>query len=291
MLSNFNASTPGQVGAPPTSAVPGSVKTYKNENTFIYQELLRFESGLQKLSASIQQYEPNPEIASALVSSMDSINNELNQLEILHDLKMNQVLKQNSENMQLNDNLRNILVSLDECRKELNELPKLSIEEEIELKKNKKNIELDEDSVAEIPKPDLEATKTLLTYAMKLAKFSKIPRTFDGYLMPNNFIWPGDDNMRRGMLATASMMPEKIIENENGTSDMNEDTTMNEASAVNNEQEDADDDEEDDELLPERRNENAGLYKADESDKTEKKDAATIMADLDLFDDESDYDE
>ncbi|KAG7720540.1 hypothetical protein KL929_001793 [Ogataea haglerorum] len=236
-----------------------------NRNTFIYQQVDAFEGHLKELTNSIQQYEPSVEVAAKLVATMDTINQELTQLERLHELKRSQVFEQSKENLRLNDGMRNMLTSLIECRKELNDLPRLSIHEQLQL----------ED--LEARKPKLDAVKELVAYAMKLAKFSKIPRTFDGFLLPNNFIWPGDDNMRRGMLATASLMPEKIVRHENGEPDEGEDLLMQDTEETQKQEV-----EDDDEFVPERRN----SFKTSAS--PEKKDAAAIMAGIDLFDESDD---
>ncbi|GMG20193.1 unnamed protein product [Ambrosiozyma monospora] len=277
--------------APSTSStMPSNVKLYNNENTFIYQETLKFESELQKLTESIQHYQPNPDAASNLVNIVDNLNNELNQLELLHDLKSNQMLKQSIENTQLNENLRGILVTLNECRKELNDLPKLPIEEEVRLSQADPS-KLAEDDQPKSNQANMKDMKQLLSYAMKLSKFSKIPRTFDGFLMPNNFVWPGDDNMRRGVLAMASMMPDKIIANENGADEESE--TISKSDKVDEDVDMKDDEEDSDD----------DLFIDSEMSKThsapiprqqipaavpEKKDHASIMADLDLFDDSDD---
>ncbi|KAG7811645.1 hypothetical protein KL921_001911 [Ogataea angusta] len=237
-----------------------------NKNTFIYQQVDAFEGQLREFTNSIQQYEPSVEVAAKLVATMDTINDELTQLERLHELKRNQVFEQSKENLRLNDGMRNMLTSLIECRKELNDLPKLSTHEQLQLENSD-----------EARKPKLDAVKELVAYAMKLAKFSKIPRTFDGFLLPNNFIWPGDDNMRRGMLATASLMPEKIVRYENGEPDEQEDIQMKDTEETQKPEV-----EDDDEFVPERRN----SFKTSAS--PEKKDAAEIMAGIDLFDESDD---
>ncbi|KAH3665544.1 hypothetical protein OGAPHI_003730 [Ogataea philodendri] len=244
--------------------------SYSNENTFIYRQVELFESQLRELTNSIQQYEPNVDVSAKLVTTVDTIDQELSQLERLHELKRSQVFEQNKENLRLNDDIKNILTSLIDCRKNLNSLPKLDTHERLQM-------EPESDS----KESNLEAVKELLAYAMKLAKFSKIPRTFDGFLLPNNFIWPGDDNMRRGMLATASLMPDKIVRHENGEPDEQMDVDMVEPETKEPESQQADDD---DELVPERRH----SFKSSAS--PEKKDAAAIMAGIDLFDESDDDD-
>ncbi|VEU21203.1 DEKNAAC102197 [Brettanomyces naardenensis] len=236
-----------------------TTKLYHNENTAIYTELSQFEDELQRLAASIQQYNPDPEIASEIVLTVDKMNSELEKIELLHEMRSNQIVKQNTENDQLNDNLRSILSTLSDCRQELDRLPKLSSTEVSKLEDLEKVVE----------EPDLDTTKQLLAYAMKLSKFSRIPRTFDGFLLPNNFVWPGDDNMRRGMLAMASMMPEKVVEAENGGA---EDTKEEEKEEEEVNKEDQSDEEMEDEPASTRRR----------SDVNE----SEVMAGLDLFDED-----
>lgn len=65
--------------------------------------------------------------------------------------------------------------------------------------------------------PD-ELTPTLLAYALKLAKFTKLPQGMDGALHPSNFIFPGDDSLRRGGLAMMAdaKIGKEIVVLENG---------------------------------------------------------------------------
>ena len=39
---------------------------------------------------------------------------------------------------------------------------------------------------------------------------------------PNNFIWPAEDSLRRGMLALSSLKPEELIKQELGTAENSE---------------------------------------------------------------------
>lgn len=239
----------------------GAAKAYHNENTVIYKELDKFADGLQRLTASIQQYSPDPEIASEMVVTTDKINSELEKIQTLHEMRAHQIVRQNEENDTLNYSLNMILTTLDECRTELNLLPKLSPSE----------AEKVADTV--VSEPDAEATRELLSYAMKLSKFSKIPRTYEGFLLPNNFVWPGDDNMRRGMLAMSSLMPDKVIAAENGEEekvDEDGDQPMEDVAPVK---------EEEDVPSPGRRG-------SVTSKAAKPADQASVMADLDLFDDD-----
>lgn len=71
---------------------------------------------------------------------------------------------------------------------------------------------------------------TLLDYSMKLAKFSRAPATVQSQMVhPNNYIWPAEDALRRGMLAMASLKPDELIRAEIGADeveDVKDDDTM-----------------------------------------------------------------
>lgn len=54
-------------------------------------------------------------------------------------------------------------------------------------------------------------TDELLKYAARLAKFTTIPATSDLNIGPNNYIWPAEDALRKGMLATAVRYRNELI--------------------------------------------------------------------------------
>lgn len=253
--------------APPTQSQQQlPTKTFHNESTAIYKNLCGFEDELQRLTQSIQKYTPDPEIAGEIVVTADKINSELAKIQVLHDLRSSQTVKQNSENDSLDEHLRSVLDGLTECHKQLERLPDLPASEVAKFSK------MDLDKV-EYSEPDSETIQQLLSYAMRLSKFSRIPQTFDGFLLPNNFLWPGDDNMRRGMLAMSSMMPDKVINAENGDE---EDTTT---IKVEKDKLEKDQGENVTEV-------NTGFEHR--SEKPSQKNAKEVMAGLDLFDEDDD---
>lgn len=285
MSSTLPKNTPVSLSTSPSFAqISGngqeSFKTYHNEETEIYKKLTAIEEGLQNLTASIQKYEPNSDIAAEIVQAVDCFNSELDKIQTLQEMRSNQIIRQNSENDKLNTNLRTVLSTLDDCRRELAQLPELSV---VETKK------LREESVEEakknLPEPDLESVKKLLAYAMKLSKFSRVPQTFDGFLLPNNFLWPGDDNMRRGMLAMASMYPDKIISEENGDESHN----IQESNGANGVA-DGDDGDQKDTRNQDDDDDDVAETSFDHREHSKAKDASEVMAGLDLFDEDEDDD-
>lgn len=257
----------------------GNFKTYHNEKTEIYKKLSVIEQRLQDLTNSIQKYEPNPDIAADIVQAVDCFNSELDKIQTLHEMRSNQIIRQNAENDRLNMNLRTVLTTLDECHQELARLPDLSVAQ-----MKKLHVESIEEAKKKLPEPDLKSVKKLLAYAMKLSKFSRIPQTFDGFLLPNNFLWPGDDNMRRGMLAMASMYPDRIIEEENRDSDESNEHKSDANGVVDGE------DEEQKTLQSHDDDDEVGETSFDHREHAKPKDASEVMAGLDLFDEDEDDD-
>lgn len=205
-----------------------------------------FEKNTKDLVSSIQHYKPDVELANTIIHDQDRIGDEINQLR-----KLNQSYREYDTSLQLKDTqlsttLKECLLELVDCKRSLDSLPKLNESGKID------------------DKLDDTDTNTILSYALKLSKFTKIPRTFDGFLLPNNFIWPGDDNMRRGNLAIASMMPDKIVNMENygpdyvppvvETAAVATTTTGVEMKDVGDDDDEDDDDDDFEEFIPERSN-------------------------------------
>lgn len=238
--------------------------------------LVSFEKNMDSLIQSIQQFNPNCSLSFDLISDSDKIGNQISCLSNKIDelSKFDQTIKKKHND--LSNDLKDILINLSECKKQLDLLPK-----------NDPITDTETDNF------NTQDTKTVLSYALKLSKFSKIPRTFDGFLLPNNFIWPGDDNMRRGNLAMSSIIPDKIVNFENYGSDYvppvspelpiehlktMADTKVNTDNNINNNNnEDIDDDEfEDNDFLPERQT------SIDQS--TSNENPAQVITGLDLLD-------
>lgn len=164
-----------------------------------------FERDLNSLVQSIQQYSPDASLATKLIHDSDQIGQDLAALRQRVESYNKSDTSEEKYDSKLTAGLQDVLHSLVECKKSLDALPKpeFNSKHSSGLSKSKEDTH------------DADDTRAVLAYALKLSKFSKIPRTFDGMLLPNNFIWPGDDNMRRGNLAMASLIPEKIIQTEN----------------------------------------------------------------------------
>lgn len=234
-----------------------------------------FSNDMNSLVRSIQQYAPDQSISSNLIKDTDNIGKEIKQFENKINIFKNEDITLEENDKLLTDSLFDILNTLIDCKRNLDVLPK------IDYSVNDKN---DNNEINE------NDTKLILSYALKLSKFSKIPRTFDGNLLPNNFTWPGDDNLRRGNLAIASMIPDKLVQYENyGPNYVPPEEKMdvdevdksfekkNGARDNNNNNYDDDDDDEDDEddFIPDRTNSIENFNKGD---------SATVMAGLDLLD-------
>lgn len=243
-----------------------------------------FESDVEILVRSFQQYAPNQACSSALIKDSDRIGSQISERRNKLDQHASSDLSQKRKDDQLTSSLFEILQTLVECKRNLDNLPKLHDYTTT----NDSNPTLSKDEEFKT-----EDTKTVLSYALKLSKFSKIPRTFDGMLLPNNFTWPGDDNMRRGNLAIASMMPDKLIQYENygpgyvppeekmEIDGGEEDKTSNSAQGVENtkkprhgDEEDEEDEDEDD-FIPERTSSIENVNRGE---------STAVMTGLDLLD-------
>lgn len=213
----------------------------------------RFNNNLNNLISSIQSYHPNESLAVDLINDNDQINNIINELHTTNDNFKSYNKSMEINNNQLSNSLNKILDTLVDCKRELDKLPKSCV----------------------VDNTDDDNTKEILSYALKLSKFSKIPKTFDGMLLPNNFIWPGDDNLRRGSLAITSIIPDKIINYENFGGNYNYKEIKEEVKPDEIVENIVLDDESDDELLPERNN---------SIDNSIQKDKLSVMSGLDLLD-------
>ncbi|GMM46520.1 Med4 protein [Pichia kluyveri] len=211
----------------------------------------RFNNDLNNLISSIQSYHPNESLAVDLINDNDQINDIISELNTTNDNFKSYNKSMEINNNQLSNSLNTILDTLVDCKRELDKLPKSCV----------------------VDNTDDDNTKEILSYALKLSKFSKIPKTFDGMLLPNNFIWPGDDNLRRGSLAITSIIPDKIINYENFGGNYKE--IVEEKVPKQVVENIVVDDESDDELLPERNN---------SIDNSIQKDKLSVMSGLDLLD-------
>lgn len=226
-LSNPNgngiSSRPGTPGASyvtsslnPTKNLPISHSDFRSNITnqqdlekfellAITQSLRQFEITFSELSQSISSFQEDSITSNveSLIHICDAMTNELNVLKKHLDLgkEISNLLETRTK---LDSHTRGLLQELISCRAELKRLPKLPATRD----------RLDPTSgLNEVSVPEV------IDYSMKLAKFSKAPATVVSQLIhPNNYIWPAEDALRRGMLAMASLKTEELIKAELGDS-------------------------------------------------------------------------
>lgn len=178
-----------------TPEVTNNVRERRVAQLPISKNLDAFEQTLSSLLTSISKYTPNVADAEKLVEINKEVTASLEDI-IAHQRLGLDIDSLEAQSAKVDKNCGEILVGLADCRKKLAALPSLekTLQEEKRMKET--NINADE----------------LLTYAMKLAKFTTAPPTFDaGSIGPNNFIWPAEDMLRRGMLAISSLNSAKLL--------------------------------------------------------------------------------
>lgn len=171
----------------------------KFDNLPISAGLREFEAAFNDLSQSVSSFkedeiEPHVE---RLIDILSQISLELDVLK-QHQALGIEISKLETENAHLNNESKHILKELIACRAELKKLPRLPAK-------------------GPHKQPSEVSIQELLNYAMKLAKFSKAPPTVMSQMIhPNNYVWPAEDALRRGMLAIASLKPDELIRAEIG---------------------------------------------------------------------------
>lgn len=178
-----------------TPEVTQSVREKRVAQLPISKNLDEFETTLKSLLNSISRYSPSVSDAEKLVAIEQRLNVSLDQI-IAHQragLEIDSLVHQSSS---VDKSCREILLGLSDCRKKLMGLPSLGTVKKEQKRMQESQIRADE----------------LLAYAMKLAKFTTAPPTFDnGAIGPNNFIWPAEDSLRRGVLAIASLNEKALL--------------------------------------------------------------------------------
>lgn len=157
----------------------------------IYNDLSEFEEILGRLVESVDKYKPDLNIAKELIKADTKLFKSLDSFSKYDEIdsKMKQL---DEESGRLDVKTKEVLEILNECHDDLNALPMLE------------QVEFEMDTI--LKQREKINSSVLLDYATKLSKFTKIPPTFDrGSIGPNNFIWPAEDALRRGMLAIASL--------------------------------------------------------------------------------------
>ncbi|CAI4036472.1 hypothetical protein SMKI_15G3190 [Saccharomyces mikatae IFO 1815] len=162
----------------------------------LYEDLCRYEDTLKKLVESVDRFKPDIDVARDLIKIDESLFNNVDLLSEYDNIDRN-LRKIDKDSEELDSKTKRILEIMNECHDELGALPML---EQVEFEKN---------TILQ-QRSKINST-ALLDYATKLSKFTRIPPTFDkGSIGPNNFIWPAEDALRRGMLAMASLHSKEL---------------------------------------------------------------------------------
>ncbi|CAH2355376.1 mediator of RNA polymerase II transcription subunit 4 [[Candida] railenensis] len=220
--------------------ISGSASTSSNnKNTFqtaeeakrfeklpIVEKLGSFERALTLLSQDITSYRENDDRIQSTVKELidlnDSIYSDISQLDV-HQKLGGQIKVLEEEKKRLDTTSRDTLKQLIEYRNELKKLPLLPT--------NKRSKRAGTDN----KDAQLVDIKEILKYAMKLSKFTKIPPSavdLPQQAHPNNYIWPAEDALRRGMLAISSLRPDELISAELGEEEKASTETTNEPAAM-----------------------------------------------------------
>lgn len=158
----------------------------------IKKDVAVLESQISQYIKSVQQYAPTYHNLTEIVEKDVQIENlkKLSVNDMNFDLALGD-LKNESDS--LNEKLWTVLNTLQDARQKLLDLP---------------------DEYEEFPSDFTDnplLSLELLAYASKLAKFTTIPATTDLNIGPANYIWPGEDNLRRGVMAMAVKYRDVLI--------------------------------------------------------------------------------
>lgn len=219
----------------------------------IVKQVAEFESLLNQLSSNISSFKEDNLVPTInqIIAINDSLRAKIDDLDSQRELGLH-VKSLQAERDDLTAKSKHILKELVAYRNELKQLPRMPAARAIE------GIDIQE----------------VLKYALKLAKFTKAPTSSMQFQVhPNNFVWPAEDALRRGMLATASLQADEIIKHELGTEEVKEPTPQ---------------EVEDRPTEPTRRG-SFGGYGGEVATETSDKPPPPAELDLDLFDPEDEY--
>lgn len=162
----------------------------------IFNDICDFEEKLAELVTSVDKFNPDLKIARSLIEVDARLSKTLESFPKYDEID-ERLKRLDREREQIEERTIKILQTLTECHERLNTLP---MAEQVEFERK-----------TMLKQRDKVYSNVLLDYAMKLAKFTHIPPTFDkGTVGPNNFIWPAEDALRRGMLAMASLRAKEL---------------------------------------------------------------------------------
>lgn len=163
----------------------------------------QFEQELDVFTAGMLSFKGGElaESMAKLVHTNETLRAELNSLKVHQELGV-KIERLEQQNRELDTKAKSMLRELILCRAELRKMPRASVTGDA-TKNATKNVDV----------------KEALKYAMKLAKFTRAPPMVGNaqfHIHPNNFIWPAEDSLRRGMLALTSLKPDEVIAQELG---------------------------------------------------------------------------
>ncbi|CCF59283.1 hypothetical protein KAFR_0G02500 [Kazachstania africana CBS 2517] len=162
----------------------------------IYSDLSQYEETLSRLIQSIDTYKPDKKIAQELIDIDSKLFNSLDSF-VQYDRISSRLKDFEKQEKESTLKTKEILETLNECHNALNLLPTVD------------QVHFEMNTMLEQRKKI--NSSVLLDYATKLSKFTKIPPTFDkGSIGPNNFVWPAEDALRRGMLALAASHTDEL---------------------------------------------------------------------------------
>ncbi|KAI5952414.1 MED4 [Candida jiufengensis] len=235
-------------------------------NLPIIQILDEFKDLLGNINEDISHYKDVDFFTNVekIIKVNENLENEIHELS-KHKERGEKLSKLTKVNENLDNQLKTNLKKLLEYRSQLKKLPKLPKEpqgKENEYRIQNKNIDVNK----------------LLNYSMKLAKFTKAPAAVGNMafqIHPNNYIWPAEDSLRRGMLAMSSLQGDEIINFELNDGKVKE--------------EDEDEDVKTEETKPEApRKRHSHSYGDDNRPKSEEQQPSMDL-NLDLFDPDDEY--
>lgn len=190
--------TPGNI----KSKITNKEELDKFEKLPVVQHVNQLEKLLNDLSSDISSFKDE-----AIVETISDIIHTNNQLKANIDglgqhRELGEEIKQlTGKQTDLNNQSKHILIELIGFRNELKKLPRLPAAA----------------PAKNVPEKEKVEVSLILKYAMKLAKFTKAPATVGNapfQIHPNNYVWPAEDALRRGMLAASSLKEDEIIKNE-----------------------------------------------------------------------------
>lgn len=267
----------------PTNAanVKLRLQTQKDLDAFaqlpMVQKVNEYERLLNELSEAVSQFKNDElqEKIGQIITCNDVLKQQIEDLN-KHRNYSYEVDKLSDRNKILEENSKFILKELVSYRNELKKLPKLPKSD----KMVNRNVDVDD----------------ILKYAFKLAKFTKAPATVANMpfqIHPNNYVWPAEDSLRRGMLAQASLQAEEIIRHELGETDKENSNEVKTESKVDHD--DDDDDEMEDVRISnentndEQRSKPPAASEHDTSKRKEEQNQQPVDLNLDLFDPDDEY--